>query len=529
MSAMMDPDRSPRRLRPGLYAPLVALLAVFGLAALSPTPAYAQDDDTPASTLEEGAEEFGDELEDGIDAVTSAADDAAEEVEVTAEEANSDAAFEAAGVTRGQFRTNNLWLLIAAGLVFIMHLGFGCVESGLSRSKNAVNILSKNLWIICSGVLLYWVWGFYAHYPGGMGAEGSRWLWEGVFPWGKPLDAGGVVSNSPGYNPGYTEYTDFIFQAMFAATAATIVSGAVAERIKLAPFMVFTLVFVGFGYPFVGSWHWGTGWLSTLGADVLQDDGSLAPIGFYDFAGSSVVHAFGGWGALAGVILLGPRLGKYGPNKEVRGIPGHNLPLVNIGVFLLFLGWFGFNGGSVLSADEGNVSLVFVTTALAGFAGGLVAMLTSWGASGKPDLTMGLNGLLAGLVGITAGADSISPGWSIVVGGIAGVIVVFSVYGFDKIGIDDPVGAISVHGVCGIWGTVAVGIFGGKDLLAQIIGTIAVSVTAFLIAFVIFFILKLLGGIRVSEHEEVEGLDLGEHGMRAYHDLSGQGIATASA
>ncbi len=315
---------------------------------------------------------------------------------------------------------------------------------------------------------------------------------------------------------------------MFAATAATIVSGAVAERIKLAPFMVFAVVFVMFGYPFVGSWHWGGGWLSTLA------DGD----GFYDFAGSSVVHAFGGWGALAGVILLGPRLGKYGPNGETRGIPGHNIPLVNIGVFLLFLGWFGFNGGSVLSAAEdtysaadgvsGGVGFVFVTTTLAGVAGGMIALLTSWGATGKPDLTMGLNGLLAGLVGITAGADSISPGWAIVVGGIAGILVVFSVYGFDKIKIDDPVGAISVHGVCGVWGTLAVGIFGGKDFMAQLIGTVSVSVTAFLIAFVIFFICKMLGGIRVSEAEEIEGLDLGEHGMRAYHDLSGQGIATAS-
>ncbi|MEM1013377.1 MAG: ammonium transporter [Planctomycetota bacterium] len=409
-------------------------------------------------------------------------------------------------VSSGQYRSNNIWVLIAAGLVFIMHLGFGCVESGLTRAKNAVNVLTKNLWIIASGILLYWVWGFNAHYPG-------SWVWEGVIalpfpaPWLDPTGDGAQTATY--YGGSYTIFTDFIFQAMFAATAATIVSGAVAERIKLAPFMVFAVVFVGFGYPFVGSWHWGGGWLGSIGD------------GFYDFAGSSVVHAFGGFGALAGVLLLGPRIGKYGPNGEVRGIPGHNIPLVNVGVFLLFLGWFGFNGGSVLSADEVNTSLVFTTTTLAGVAGGAVALLTSWAIGGKPDLTMGLNGLLAGLVGITAGADSISPGWSIVVGGIAGVIVVLSVYGFDKIGIDDPVGAISVHGVCGIWGTVAVGIFGGKDLVAQIIGTIAVSVTAFLIALVIFGILKVLGGIRVSEEEEIEGLDMGEHGMRAYHDLAG--------
>ena len=427
-----------------------------------------------------------------------------------------------AGVTAGQFRTNNLWILIAAALVFIMHLGFGCVESGLCRAKNSVNILTKNLWIICTGILAYWAWGFVAHYPGDLAASPlskTTWLIPNVFAYGKPLsiDAAGTLATYA--DGGYTAYADFIFQAMFAATGATIVSGAVAERIKLAPFMVFAVVFVAFGYPFVGSWHWGTGW--------------LADLGFHDFAGSSVVHAFGGFGALAGVLLLGPRIGKYGPAGEVRGIPGHNIPLVNIGVFMLFLGWFGFNGGSVLSAAEtvvsdgsngptviaSGVGFVFVTTTLAGVTGGMIALLTSWGVTGKPDLTMGLNGLLAGLVGITAGADSISPGWSIVVGGIAGALVVFSVYGFDKIKIDDPVGAISVHGVCGVWGTVAVGIFGGKNLGVQILGTLAVSITAFLIAFVIFFICKLLGGIRVSESEELEGLDLGEHGMRAYHGM----------
>ena len=408
-----------------------------------------------------------------------------------------------------------------------MHLGFGCVESGLCRAKNSVNILTKNLWIIATGILTYWAWGFYAHYP----IDDSYWLVGKWLSYGKPLDAANAASLSVGYPvaPGsYTEYTDFIFQAMFAATAATIVSGAVAERIKLAPFMVFAVVFVGLGYPFVGSWHWGTGW---LGQSWFDED-----VGFADFAGSSVVHAFGGFGALAGVLLLGPRIGKYGPAGEVRAIPGHNLPLVNIGVFLLFLGWFGFNGGSVLSAAESTygpdgvsagVDFVFVTTTLAGVAGGAMALLTSWAATGKPDLTMGLNGLLAGLVGITAGADAISPGWSIVVGGIAGVIVVFSVYGFDKIKIDDPVGAISVHGVCGIWGTLAVGIFGGASFVWQLVGTLAVSITAFLISLTIFGILKVAGGIRVSEAEELEGLDLGEHGMRAYHGVGTDTVAAA--
>ncbi|MEM7806858.1 MAG: ammonium transporter [Planctomycetota bacterium] len=514
MPQQFDPlSRLPRLLRPGLYTPLLAVLFAFAAVATLPAPAMAQED-TAMQTLEETAPELAE-----------TADEAAGEVEETD---LSEAAFEAAGVTPGQYRSNNIWVLIAAGLVFIMHLGFGCVESGLSRAKNSVNILTKNLWIIATGILLYWVWGFYAHYPGTVGDEGSRWLMGGWLSFGKPLDAASAGSLGPGYLDGaYTEYTDFIFQAMFAATAATIVSGAVAERIKLAPFMVFAVVFVGFGYPFVGSWHWGTGWLGTSWFDEN--------VAFYDFAGSSVVHAFGGWGALAGVLLLGPRLGKYGPNGEVRGIPGHNIPLVNIGVFLLFLGWFGFNGGSVLSAAESTygqsgvtagVDFVFVTTTLSGVAGGAVALLTSWAVGGKPDLTMGLNGLLAGLVGITAGASVISPGWSIVVGGIAGVIVVLSVYGFDKIGIDDPVGAISVHGVCGVWGTLAVGIFKmpgteGVSFVWQLVGTVVVSVTAFLIALVIFGILKVLGGIRVSEEEEIEGLDMGEHGMRAYHDLAG--------
>ena len=407
-------------------------------------------------------------------------------------------------VSPGQYRANNIWVLIAAALVFVMHLGFCSVEAGLCRAKNAVNILTKNVWIVCVGILTYWAWGFNAMYPG------DAWLIPNVFSFGRPLDASDPSATTAAYYGGsYTIYTDFIFQAMFAATAATIVSGAVAERIKLAPFMVFAVVIVGFGYPFTGSWKWGGGWLDGMG--------------FYDFAGSSLVHAFGGWAALAGVLLLGPRLGKYGPYGQVNAIPGHNIPLANIGVFLLFLGWFGFNGGSVLSADEAAVSFVFVTTTLAGVAGGVAALLTSWTISRKPDLTMGLNGMLAGLVGITAGADSISPGLAIVVGGVAGVIVVLSVLGFDRIRIDDPVGAISVHGVCGIWGTLAVGVFSSNPdhkFVTQLIGTVAISVTAFLISLTIFAILKVAGGIRVSEQEELEGLDVGEHNMHAYHSLT---------
>jgi Amt family ammonium transporter len=299
-----------------------------------------------------------------------------------------------------------------------------------------------------------------------------------------------------------TAYGDFIFQAMFAATGATIVSGAVAERVKLLPFMIFVTLLVGIAYPVIGSWHWGGGWLS--GMD------------FYDFAGSSVVHAFGGFAALACVMILGPRAGKYVDGK-IKPIPGHSMPLAAIGVFLLFLGWFGFNGGSVLSANPGPLGLVFTTTALAGCAGCLAAMFFSWIFLKKPDVSMALNGILAGLVGITAGADSMGPWAAVIVGAIAGVIVVLSIIFFDSIKIDDPVGAISVHGVCGIWGTVAVGIFGGANLGTQIIGTLSVSVAAFVFAYIVFSIIKGIMGVRVTAEEEAEGLDLAEHGQTAYN------------
>ena len=304
-----------------------------------------------------------------------------------------------------------------------------------------------------------------------------------------------------------TAYGDFIFQAMFAATAATIVSGAVAERVKLGSFMIFATILVAIGYPVVGSWHWGGGWLGGLEG------------GFYDFAGSSVVHAFGGFAALACVMLLGPRAGKYVDGK-IKPILGHSMPLATIGVFLLFLGWFGFNGGSVLSANPAGVGLVFTTTALAACAGALAAIAISWIFLKKPDLSMALNGILAGLVAITAGADSMGPLASIIAGAIGGVLVVFSIIFFDKIKIDDPVGAISVHGVVGIWGTLAVAFFGGGVFMTQLIGTISVSLAAFIFSIIVFGILKATIGIRVSPEEEAEGLDIGEHGQEAYPDFA---------
>ena len=327
----------------------------------------------------------------------------------------------------------------------------------------------------------------------------------GFAGFGLSTDEAGLTS---AYNVGYTYWTDFLFQAMFAATAATIISGAVAERIKLSSFMVFTVLYVTLIYPWVGSWKWGGGWLHDLG--------------FYDFAGSTLVHSVGGWGALAGAMMLGARRGKY-VGGNIRPIPGHNMPLAVIGVFLLWLGWFGFNGGSVLSADPAATSLTLMTTCIAAAAGGLAAMYTSWIFAKKPDLSMALNGVLAGLVGITAGADLMGLHSALFIGLIAGVIVYVSVVFFDKRKIDDPVGAISVHLVCGIWGTLAVGIFGSKaglgQLGVQILGIVSYGVVCAIAAFAFFRIIKGVMGLRVSEEEEVIGLDQGEHGMPAYNDF----------
>jgi len=401
------------------------------------------------------------------------------------------------------FTVSNLWILLCAFLVFIMHLGFASLESGLTQRKNTVNILFKNAYIICIGILLYALWGFNAMYPG-------DWTINNLFAFGAPI--GGTPADNADLSYGgtglcQTGWADFIFQAMFAATAATIVSGAVAERVKLPAFMVFAALLVGFAYPITGGWKWGGG--------ILDANG------FHDFAGSSVVHAFGGFAALACVLVLGPRRGKFTPGG-IKPILGSNLPLATIGAFLLWFGWFGFNGGSVLSADPGLIAYVIVTTSIAGACGGLASMFTAWAALRKPDLSMALNGILAGLVGITAGADQMSILGAIIAGSVAGVLVVFAVITFDRLKIDDPVGAISVHGICGIWGTLAVGIpfltmpGAGAPFHIQLLGTLSISIFAFAFSFVVFFALKLLMGVRVDEQEEVEGLDVAEHGVPAY-------------
>ena len=409
---------------------------------------------------------------------------------------------------------NNLWILIATALVFIMHLGFATLETGLTQSKNTVNILFKNATILPIGLLTYCLWGFNIMYPGEDFA-GGLFGFAG-FGLTMPEGAAGLADYAGGE---YTYWTDFIFQGMFAATAATIVSGAVAERIKLNSFLIFTFLYVGFIYPMTGMWDWGGGFLEA--GFIAGADG--ANVAFYDFAGSTLVHSVGGWAALSGIMLLGSRRGKYVDGK-IRPIPGHSMPLATIGVFLLWFGWFGFNGGSVLSADPGAVSLVFVTTSLAAAAGAIGALVTALIVVRSNDLTMVLNGILGGLVGITAGANQMGVTDSIIIGLVAGALVVIAVVLFDKAKLDDPVGATSVHLVCGIWGTLAVGIFGGlagmSQFLTQLIGVMAIGIFCFATSLLIFYALKATIGIRVSEEEEIEGLDIGEHKMRAYPETA---------
>ena len=405
-----------------------------------------------------------------------------------------------------EFTTNNVWMMICTGLVFFMHLGFAFLEIGLTRQKNTINILFKNVFIITIGIILYCLIGFNLMYPG-------TFSLGGLLPdhfinlFGLSLPDNGLTAE---YNVGYTYWTEFLFQGMFAATAATIVSGAVAERIKIGPFMIFTIIYVGLIYPIAGSWKWGGGFLQQMETP------------FYDFAGSTLVHSVGGWAALVAVWLLGARIGKFIDGKP-QAIPGHNIPLATAGVLILWLGWFGFNGGSVLSADPGATSLVLVTTCLAAASGGVVAAFVSAIKFKNLDLTMFLNGILGGLVGITAGADQMSPTDAIIIGSIAGLIIVFAVSFIDRIRLDDPVGAIAVHLICGIWGTLAVGIFGNlagiNQFISQIIGVASYAAICLLSSFIVLYILKKTVGIRVSEREELEGLDAHEHGMSAYPDF----------
>jgi Amt family ammonium transporter len=403
----------------------------------------------------------------------------------------------------GLFTANNVWMMVCTALVFFMHLGFSFLEIGLTRQKNTINILFKNVFIICVGLLLYCLGGFNLMYPGF--EEGSAGIFK-FAGFGITAPEGGMTADYAG--GGYTWWTDFLFQGMFAATAATIVSGAVAERIKLTSFMVFTVLYVGLIYPIVGAWKWGGGFLDGMG--------------FYDFAGSTLVHSVGGWAALVAIWLLGARIGKFDENGKPKVIAGHNIPLATAGVLILWLGWFGFNGGSVLSADPALTSLTLVTTCLAAAAGGVAAFVFSQILYKNFDLTMFLNGILGGLVGITAGADQMAPTDAILIGAIAGVIIVLAVALIDRLRLDDPVGAVAVHLICGIWGTLAVGLFGAmasaEQFLTQLTGVAIVGAFCLATSFIILFTIKKTMGLRVSEKEEIEGLDEHEHGMSAYPD-----------
>ena len=398
-------------------------------------------------------------------------------------------------------------MMISTALVFFMHLGFSFLEIGLTRQKNTINILFKNFFIISIGLVLYAFTGFNLMYPASFWHGILPDYYVGLFGLESPIGEAGLDLS---YNEGYTYWTDFLFQGMFAATAATIVSGAIAERAKLGSFFVFTILYVGLVYPIIGSWKWGGGFLDEWG--------------FYDFAGSTLVHSVGGWAALLYIAKLGARIGKFDKYGKPRAIPGHNIPFAAAGVLILWLGWFGFNGGSVLSADPGLTSLVLTTTSLAAAAGGLAAAGFVHLYYKNFDLTMFMNGILGGLVSITAGADQMSVTEAILVGGIGGVIVVLAVSLLDRLKLDDPVGAVAVHLGTGIWGTLAVGIFGAMaswdQFLVQLIGVGLIGLMSVACSWIFLTIIEKIWGLRVDRSEELDGLDQAEHGgMTAYADF----------
>ncbi len=408
-------------------------------------------------------------------------------------------------IAESQYVADTLWVMLAAFLVFFMQAGFAMVEAGFTRAKNAVNILMKNLLDFSIGSVAFWAIGFAIMFGDG------NWF-MGLKGWFVNADTKGFSALEWSSVPTMAAW---MFQLVFAATAATIVSGAMAERTKFKSYLVYSVFITSLVYPIVGHWIWGGGWLARLG--------------MIDFAGSTVVHSTGGWLALTGAIILGPRIGKYGKSGDVRPIPGHNLPLAALGVFILWLGWFGFNPGSTMAASARDIAHIAATTNLAAAVGAIVAMTIAWMTLRKPDAGMALNGALAGLVGITASCNVVSNLGAVIIGAIAGTLVVFSVFFFDRIRVDDPVGAISVHGVCGAWGTLAVGLFstenglfyggGLKQLGIQAVGVLGVFVWCMVTGFALFSLIKVTVGLRVSEDEEQEGLDYGEHGASAYPDF----------
>lgn len=401
------------------------------------------------------------------------------------------------------YAIDNMVLFIAAVLVLFMQAGFALVESGFNSAKNAVNIMFKNFIDLSAGVLLFWLIGYGIMYGD---AVIPGWLaWGGI----------GISQTPPTPGPGVLNpQIDWLFQVAFAATAATIVSGAVAGRIKISGYVVYSIVITAIIYPISGYWKWGGGWLDAMG--------------FHDFAGSLVVHAVGGFAGLAGAIVLGPRIGRFGQNGE-NTLPPHNFTLATLGVFILWIGWYGFNPGSQLAfagaANTDATVLIAVNTTLAAGLGALAAMILGWITMGKPDLGYVLNGALGGLVGITANCDAVSNGSAMVIGAVAGVLVIVAMKFLESVKIDDPVGAWPVHGVCGIWGGIAAAIFGGKPFIAQLTGSLVIPIWAFVTALVLFMILKGIGILRVSPEEEMEGLDLSEHGHSAYGTTAAFGSA----
>jgi Amt family ammonium transporter len=403
------------------------------------------------------------------------------------------------------YTINTLIMFICAVLVIFMQAGFAMVEIGLNSAKNAVNILSKNVMDLCVGVLLYFFIGFNLMYPG------DAWTVDGYLGSFTPFV---VASDGTDYGD-YSSYADFLFQVAFAATAATIVSGAVAGRMKFSAYLVYSAILTGLIYPISGAWKWGGGWCDAMG--------------FQDFAGSVVVHAVGGFAGLAGAIFLGPRIGRFTKGGKSGPIPGHNISFAALGVFILWVGWYGFNPGSQLTyagaANANATSYIALTTTLAAAAGAVTALVTAWTLFGKPDLTMALNGVLGGLVAITANCDRVSQGESLIIGVIGGFLVVMGILLLEKLKIDDPVGAWPVHGLCGVWGGLATGIFGdlpdgiesvGSFITVQLISTVAICAWAFITMSIIFGVLKVIGMLRVSPEVEQSGLDLEEHGLRAY-------------
>ena len=458
-----------------------------GVAILIPAIQEEETEEAPAETPE---------------AETPAEEPAAEEpAEEVAEEEESEYYSKA----EIDYTINTLIMFLCAVLVLFMQAGFGMVEAGMNQAKNVVNILFKNVMDLSVGIVLFGLFGFGLMYPGDDYAAG----WFGFAGFGIPRDT------TPDLDYGFSFSSDFLFQVAFAATAATIVSGAVAGRMKFAAYLIYSAILTGLIYPISGMWKWG--------------GGALADWGFADFAGSVVVHAVGGFAGLAGAIVLGPRLGRYSADGKSQPIPGHNLTFAALGVFILWIGWYGFNPGSQLTysgtANAEVTSYIAVTTSISAALGAIVAMLVSWVMFGKADLTMALNGALAGLVGITANCDQVSTTGALIIGAVSGLLVVLSIVLLDKLKIDDPVGAFPVHGVCGVWGGIATGIFGTaipegltrvSYILVQVQSTVIICAWAFVTMFAVFFALKMIGLLRVSPEDEQQGLDISEHGLEAY-------------